>query len=728
MKKKYGLTAAVLSAMLVISAMPIVSAAGTDSTEIRLGDVNGDGYIDVLDATLIQKYSSGKCTLGQEQLDRADVNGDGEIDVLDAALIQKYASEKIDVFPREEQEATTEAQEPTEEPTQAPTEAQESTEEPTQAPTEAQESTEEPTQAPTEATDPTEVDPDAWKENTGTIVLSNDGITVTGEGIYVDGNTVYITEGGDWAVTGTCDDGMIYINTGEEKDDNDKVKLRLSGMSLTNTNGPAIYFDRCKKAFITLESGTVNTVADGSAYAEAYADAKGAIQSDDSLEIKGKGTLNVTGNYKHGISGSDDIVIENGVINVLSAVKDGLHANDYITLSGKNIKLTVNASGDAVESEGYFTSELASLDLKGGGKGINANGSITLTSGTFTIDTTDDCINSNDAVVIEGGTFDLKSADDAVTGVTVDISGGAFGIACTGKGIKATTDLTIGDGEFTINSTDDSVHSNGNVTIEGGTFKITSGDDGVHADTTLTINGGTIEIYKSYEGIEGNDIIVNDGTVYVVASDDGLNAAGGQDQSSQGGRPGQNPFSPGESSNNSITVNNGYVYVVASGDGIDSNGALNFNGGTVVVQGPSTGGNFSVDADGTVGFNGGTVIAICSANAMWEDINGKLGNAVFNKSAGTVSKNGVIAVTDSSGNVLSAVRSQLSGSVGVLYYTSRSSSLTSCKAVINGTYSGTFDDYGYAEGGTISGGTSSTLSQSTSGGGGQFPGGPGGRW
>ena len=37
-------------------------------------------------------------------------------------------------------------------------------------------------------------------------------------------------------------------------------------------------------------------------------------------------------------------------------------------------------------------------------------------------------------------------------------------------------------------------------------------------------------------------------------------------------------------------------------------------------------------------------------------------------------------------------------------------------------------DYGYAEGGTISGGTSSTLSQSTSGGGGQFPGGPGGRW
>ena len=221
-------------------------------------------------------------------------------------------------------------------------------------------------------------------------------------------------------------------------------------------------------------------------------------------------------------------------------------------------------------------------------------------------------------------------------------------------------------------------------------------------------------------------MIISGGTVYVVASDDGINAAGGNDQSSMGGRPGQNQFQPGgSSSNSSITVNGGYVYVIASGDGIDSNGSLNFNGGTVIVQGPSTGGNFSVDADGTVGFNGGTVIAICSANAMWEDISSKIGNAVANKSVGTVSKNGVIAVTDSSGNVLSAVKSQLSGTVGVLYYTNRGTATT---AVVGCNYSGTFDSYGYGEGGTVSAGTSGTLSSTISGGGGFNPGGPGGRW
>ena len=140
--------------------------------------------------------------------------------------------------------------------------------------------------------------------------------------------------------------------------------------------------------------------------------------------------------------------------------------------------------------------------------------------------------------------------------------------------------------------------------------------------------------------------------------------------------------------------------MIASGDGIDSNGSLSFNGGTVIVQGPATGGNFSVDADGTVGFNGGTVIAVCSSNAMWEDINNKLGNAVLNKSVGSVSKDGVIAVTDSSG--------------------------TASKAVVGGSYSGAFDSYGYATGGTVSGGTSGDLGTSTGGGG--FGPGPGGRW
>ena len=523
------------------------------------------------------------------------------------------------------------------------------------------------------------------------------------------------------------------------KNVNDKVKLRLNGMSLTNPDGPAIYFDRCKKAFITIESGTTNTVTDGANYTKTVEEhtidgvtysidasqAKGAIHTDDTLEVKGKGTLNVTGNYKHGIATDDDIVIENGVISITS-VKDGIHANDDITLNGKNIEITINTQSDGLDSEGTLNLELVKkLSVTGTGKAIKADGVITITDGTYVCDTTDDCINGNATVNLLGGTYDLTSGDEAVTAASVLTAENiSLTAKTTGKGIKAESDLYVNSGTYVINSGDDSIHCNGNVTVSGGEFTLTSGDDGIHADTTLTIEGGTITVTQSYEGLEGNDVIISGGVISVTASDDGINAAGGQDQSSQGGRPGQNPFQPGSASNSSITVNGGEIYVFASGDGIDSNGALNFNGGIVVVQGPQNGGNFSVDADGTVGFNGGTVVAICTSNAMWEDITRKSGNSVYNKSVGNVSKGSVICVTDSSGNVLSAVESRLSGNLGVLFYSSDASSLSTVKFVTGGSYNGTLNDYGYGSGGTVSGGTS--VSPSTSSGGNQ-PGGPGGR-
>lgn len=64
-----------------------------------LGDVNGDGTVDILDAALIQKHTVGKVDLSYKQLTLADVNGDGTVDILDAAMIQKYAVNKIDFFP-----------------------------------------------------------------------------------------------------------------------------------------------------------------------------------------------------------------------------------------------------------------------------------------------------------------------------------------------------------------------------------------------------------------------------------------------------------------------------------------------------------------------------------------------------------------------------------------------------------------------------------------------------
>ena len=52
-------------------------------------DVDGNGYVDVSDATIIQKYLAGTAKLSSTQIARADVDNDGSVTVVDATFIQK---------------------------------------------------------------------------------------------------------------------------------------------------------------------------------------------------------------------------------------------------------------------------------------------------------------------------------------------------------------------------------------------------------------------------------------------------------------------------------------------------------------------------------------------------------------------------------------------------------------------------------------------------------------
>ena len=59
-------------------------------SEIK-GDVDGDGTVTVMDATLVQKCVVNAATLTADQIVLADINGDGTVTVLDATAIQKLA-------------------------------------------------------------------------------------------------------------------------------------------------------------------------------------------------------------------------------------------------------------------------------------------------------------------------------------------------------------------------------------------------------------------------------------------------------------------------------------------------------------------------------------------------------------------------------------------------------------------------------------------------------------
>lgn len=404
-----------------------------------------------------------------------------------------------------------------------------------------------------------------------------------------------ITTGGVYVFSGTLANGSILVNAGED----DKVQIVLSNAFIANNDGPAIYAVTADKVFVTAEAGTVNTLADGSAYAQDSFgnNPDGAVFARCDLTVNGTGELTVTGSYKFGIVGKDDVVIV-GVTLDVNAASDGIVGKDSISINSGSISIV--AGGDGIVGE---NSEDTTL------------GSVLIDGGTISIQT--------------GGT----NADSA-------------------KGIKAQAALVINGGEITIDSEDDALHSTTSVTITNGTLNLTSGDDGIHSDDLITISNGTVTVLQSYEGIEGGTILVSGGVVDVTAADDGFNAAGGADSSASNGPRGNDAFAV--DTTKSLVISGGTITVNAEGDGLDSNGTLTVSGGTIYVSGPTNSGNGALDSGSTAAISGGTVVAAGSigmAQAFGESSSQATLSYTFTaeQQAGTA-----ITLKDASGNVIAS--------------------------------------------------------------------------
>ena len=234
----------------------------------------------------------------------------------------------------------------------------------------------------------------------------------------------------------------------------------------------------------------------------------------------------------------------------------------------------------------------------------------------------------------------ITSKDD------LKLTSGTYDITVSGKGLEANDSIRIANGVYTIVSEDDSLHSNDYTTIVGGDFTLTSGDDGIHSDGTTTVSAGTVNIVKSYEGIEGTAIYITGGEISIVASDDGLNAAGGNDQSGYGTM--MDEFAADE--NAIISISGGMLTVNAEGDGIDSNGSIEITGGETYVCGPTNNGNGALDYNGTAKITGGTIIALGSSGMAMNMSEATQGSILVNFNASY--SNEEITVTDSDGNTI----------------------------------------------------------------------------
>lgn len=514
---------------------------------------------------------------------------------------------------------------------------------------------------------------DYTEANSVLIALNGSSATATSNSVKISGSTVTITEEATYILSGTLTDGMIIVNA----DDKAKLQIVLGGVDITSKTSAALYVLEADKVFVTLAQGTTNTLANGGTFtAIDNNNIDAAVFSKQDLTFNGSGSLTVTSPAGHGIVCKDDLVFTGGSYTVNSA-SHGLDANDSVRVTGTT-SFTIDAGKDGIHCE---NSDDAAL------------GFVYISDGTVNVEAEGDGIAAGAYIQIENGRFNLLIGGGSENGskASSDNFGGFMGGGRPGqkpsnstpttdesstsmKGIKAANSMLISGGTFSIDSADDSIHSDVSVTINGGTFEIASGDDAIHAEETLTITAGTINIAESYEGLEALHIDVKGGDIKLVASDDGLNAAGGTDASGTGGRdgmfggPGGKPGGMGggmsSSSNGSILISGGSLYVKASGDGLDANGTLTISGGYTVVVGPTQGDTATLDYDKSGIITGGTFIgtgASGMAQSFSNSQQGVMAVRVGNQSAGTN-----ITLKDKSGNTILSYAPELSFAVVIL--------------------------------------------------------------
>ena len=415
------------------------------------------------------------------------------------------------------------------------------------------------------------------------ITLSDSGIEINGKGALAEGSYLKIVSGGTYTLSGKLSNGRIAVRAQGED-----VVLILNGVDVTCKNSAPLYINKAASVTLLLNGKTVNTFTDGTSYDYSleYGDAveeepDACVFSKADLIIRGTGSLVVNANYNSGIIGKDTLQILNTTVSV-TAKNNGVNGKD--SLKVQNSTLSVNAGGDALRSTQEKDPTLGWAEF--------SDSNITLVSG-------EDAVQTETAITVDNCSMSLTAGANGANGTPSDTS--QKGLKCNQGGI------TVNSGTLIINTADDALHAAGDIYLNGGEFSVATGDDAVHSDADIYVSGGKIEIPDCHEGLEGALISISGGEVYIVADDDGINAAGGNDSSSDdfGGMFG--------SDGSYLAITGGYLYINSVGDGIDSNGDIYMSGGTLVISGPVSDGDGAIDYAGDFHIDGGLLYAAGAA-------------------------------------------------------------------------------------------------------------------
>lgn len=322
----------------------------------------------------------------------------------------------------------------------------------------------------------------------GTVTI-NFGTTVTITN-PLDGKGVSIVQNGDDVTITSSVAGVQYILAGATADGSVKIystndyKVTLNGVSITNSDGPALNLQSTKRAFIELGAGTTSTLKDGATYAASTEDQKGTLFAEGPVIFSGQGVLTVSGTYKHAICADQRVRVRAGSI-YAEAVSDGIHAAGFI-LDGGYVKVGGSPNGIVAE----------------GGPAIINGGAIELNVTKLGFVTT--AVEGTDAYInINGGTVNIRSAyDKAMTSAgdltinkgSVDANVTTYNLTDANYGINVKKNLYVNGGYVGCRGYN-GMHVEGNLTMTGGVLialSIANISSGIDADGTFKITGGNL--------------------------------------------------------------------------------------------------------------------------------------------------------------------------------------------------------------------------------------------
>lgn len=322
-------------------------------------------------------------------------------------------------------------------------------------------------------------DLNAW-EATVKVTFDNTRVSVEGQSdanvnASINGMNVDLALGSEKlikvVITGTSANGSVRL-TGDRKH-----LIELNNLNLTSTDRPAINDQNSKRMFLVV-SGT-NTLADGQNYATAAEDRKGCLFAESHIVVCGDGSLEITGNYRHGLVTDGFLYVNPGVtLKIADAKKNAIHVKG--SNSANNAYRGVEIAGGTITA---LTSAPSGKAIKCDGGVVISGGKISLAClGDAAIDPADGTLSSPACIKSD---LSVSISDKAT--VKLDASG-------TGaKGINADGNITLGGGSLEISLTGAAVAQNGD----------TSTPKGIIAHRELTVSGGIVSISATGAGSTG---------------------------------------------------------------------------------------------------------------------------------------------------------------------------------------------------------------------------------